>query len=129
MDLLDFLYPQQAQAQRLREIAQTLRESNASKKSSSRLESKLQEDVNTLALVCMGLVATLVEKGLITELDLQMHLRAVDGLDAVDDGGLDPNVLRGALGMKKPPESTLPTKARLAKSKPKANPRPRRKPL
>jgi hypothetical protein len=117
MDLLDFLYPQQAQAARLREIAQTMRESNAASRSTNRATLQVQEDVNTLALVCMGLVATLVEKGVITELELQMHLRALDGLDAVADEGLDPNVMRGALGLKKP--APAPKRAKLKKPLPK----------
>ncbi|MCA8916870.1 MAG: hypothetical protein KDB90_15865 [Planctomycetes bacterium] len=116
MDLLDFLYPQQAQAARLREIAQTLRESNAAKGATNRETARIQADVNTLALVCMGLVATLVEKGVITELELQMHLQAIDGLDAVADEGLDPDVMRGALGLKKP--SPAPKRAGLKKPLP-----------
>lgn len=102
MSLLEFFYPQQAQAARLREIAHTLKANESSKKRVSKATDELQDDINTLALVCMGIVAALVEKGLISELDLEMQLQRIDGLDAVDDKGLDPNVLRGALGLKKP---------------------------
>ncbi|MEZ5991644.1 MAG: hypothetical protein R3E76_04765 [Planctomycetota bacterium] len=113
MSLLEFFYPQQAQAARLREIAHTLKASETSKKRASKATDELQDDINTLALVCMGIVAALVEKGLISELDLEMQLQRIDGLDAVDDKGLDPNVLRGALGLKKP-EARAPRK-RVAK--------------
>ena len=74
-----------------------------------------------------GLVATLVEKGVITELELQMHLRAIDGLDAVEDEGLDPDVLRGAMGLKKPKRKALPTRAKLKKKQAKGGPVPPKK--
>ncbi|MCA8936101.1 MAG: hypothetical protein KDB68_07830 [Planctomycetes bacterium] len=113
MSLLEFFYPEQAQAARLREIAHTLKANESSKKRALRATDELQDDINTLALVCMGIVAALVEKGLISELDLEMQLQRIDGLDAVDDKGLDPNVLRGALGLKKP-EASAPRR-RVAK--------------
>ncbi|MCB9893085.1 MAG: hypothetical protein H6839_01390 [Planctomycetes bacterium] len=127
MELLDFFYPQWAQIRDLREAVQSLRSGGGRKVSSARLAAELQVDVNTLALVCMGLVATLVEKGVITELELQMHLRTIDGLDAVEDEGLDPDVLRGAMGLKKPKRKALPTRAKLKKNQPKGGPVPPKK--
>lgn len=115
MELLDFFWPQWAQARHLRQIAQSMSSGGGRKTSPTRIASTLQVDINTLALVCMGLVASLVEKGVITEEDLQKHLQKLDALDAQEDHGLEPNVLRGALGLKKPTlkSQALPTRARL----------------
>jgi hypothetical protein len=127
MDILDFFWPQWAQARHLRQIAESMSSGHGRKASPTRAAAALQVDVNTLALVCMGLVAALMEKGVISELDLQMHLQKIDGIDAEEDGGLDPNMLRSALGMKKPPKSkALPTNAKLPRKTPKGGPVPRK---
>lgn len=128
MEIMDFFWPQWAQAAHLREIATALKSGQGRRTSPTRVAGDLQADINTLALVCMSLVATLVEKGVISELDLQMHLQKIDELDAEDDGALDPNFLRGALGLKKPPTKSLPTRAKLARKQPKGGPVPKRKP-
>lgn len=113
MEIMDFFWPQWAQAAHLREIATALKSGHGRKTSPTRVAADLQTDINTLALVCMGLVATLVEKGVITELDLQMHLQKIDELDAEKDDGLEPNLLRHALGLKKQESRALPTRAKL----------------
>jgi hypothetical protein len=122
MELFDFLMPDQAQATHLRSIANQMRNQDRRHTRANLKVSDLETDVNSVALVCMALVATLVEKGVIDELDLKMQLDAIDGLDASDDGGLDMNVLRGALGLKKPDTATLP-KPRLPHGK--RGPKPR----
>lgn len=132
MDLLDFLYPEHAQARHLRDIASALRARPAgANRVASRARKGIEADVGSIALVCMSLVATLVEKGIITEEELRTHIEALDGLDARDDHALEPNVLRGALGMKEPPTSALPRNAKLPKKKataPKGGPvAPRRR--
>jgi hypothetical protein len=124
MELLDFFWPQWAQARHLREVAQALKTGGGRKTSPTRVAVDLQTDINTLALVCMGLVAALIEKGVISELDLQMHLQKIDNLDAEDDHGLDPNLLRGALGLKQPPKRSLPSRAKLPKKQAKGGPVP-----
>jgi len=108
MDLLDVFMPQAAQASHLRDIASALRSGQVAARGAKRAATGVQNDVGTVGLVCMALVAALIEKGVISELDLQMQLQALDGLDAVDDGALDPNVLRGKLGLKLGPAVTAP---------------------
>ncbi|MCZ7608003.1 MAG: hypothetical protein M5U25_18475 [Planctomycetota bacterium] len=124
MELLDFFWPQWAQAAHLREIATALKSGGGRKTSPTRVAVDLQADINTLALVCMGLVAALIEKGVISELDLQMHLQKIDELDAQADHGLDPRLLRGALGLKQPPKKSLPSRAKLRKKAAKGGPVP-----
>jgi hypothetical protein len=114
MDIIDFLAPQAAQASHLREIAKSLK---AGQQPQPRQSPRLEADLGAVALVCMALVATLVEKGVISELDLQMQLNAIDGLDARQDGAIDPAALRQALGL----QSAAPSPA------PRGIPRPRRK--
>ncbi|MCC7509857.1 MAG: hypothetical protein IT464_10815 [Planctomycetes bacterium] len=126
MELLDFFWPQWAQARHLREVAQALKTGGGRKTSPTRVAVDLQADINSLALVCMSLVAALVEKGVITELDLQMHLQKIDELDAEPDQGIDPNLMRDALGLKKPESRALPSRARLPKKHAKGGPVPAR---
>lgn len=126
MEMLDFFWPQWAQARHLREVAQALKTGGGRKTSPTRIAVDLQADINSLALVCMSLVAALVEKGVISELDLQMHLQKLDELDAQDDHGLDPDLMRGALGLKKNKSRALPSNAKLPKKQAKGGPVPER---
>lgn len=109
MDLLDFFMPQPAQASHLRSIADSMRKQSAAAGKAQRSASRLEHDVGAVALVCMALVASLVEKGVISEADLQNHLKALDAMDTVDDNSLDPMVLRQRLGLKTP---AVPTNRR-----------------
>jgi hypothetical protein len=120
MDLLDFFMPEPAQAMHLRSIADSMRLQATGSHRAARKADRTEHEVGALALVCMALVASLIEKGVITELDLQMHLNAIDSLDSVQDGRLDPVLLRSKLGLKSP----TPTSASPAK---RTTPRPRRK--
>ncbi|MBK9973862.1 MAG: hypothetical protein IPP14_03710 [Planctomycetes bacterium] len=124
MDLRDLFWPQWAQARHLSEIAQTLKAGGGRKISPTRIAVDLQADINTLALVCMSLVAALVEKGVISELDLQMHLQKLDELDPEVDHGLDPDLMRGALGLKKHESRALPSRAKLPKKTARGGPVP-----
>ncbi|MBK8206817.1 MAG: hypothetical protein IPK87_08460 [Planctomycetes bacterium] len=126
MEMLDFFWPEWAQARQLREIAHALKTGGGRKTSPTRIAVDLQADINSLALVCMSLMAALVEKGVISELDLQMHLQKLDELDAEDDGGLDPDLMRGALGLKKNKPRALPSSAKLPKKQAKGSPVPER---
>lgn len=116
MELFDLFMPDQAQASHLRSIADQMRNQGHQRRHTTRKVADLETDINSIALVCMALVASLVEKGVIDELDLKMQLDAIDGLDAADDGQLDLNILRGALGLKKPETGTLP-RPRLPRAK------------
>jgi len=120
MDLIDFLMPEPAQAMHLREIARAMREQTTGKQRLQRTAGRLENDVGAVALVCMALVAALIEKGVITEQDLKSQLGEIDKLDSFEDGRLDPNLLRGKMGLTQP---VAPQPAR-----PKgAIPRPRRR--
>ena len=105
MDLFDFFFPEQAQATHLRAIAK--RGSLASTDRHHRRDDKtdeikaLKEDVNFLALVLVALLRRFTETETASLADVQDLLEEIDGLDGVADGGLDPSVLRGLLGVLK----------------------------
>ena len=68
---------------------------------------KLRDDVNFLTLVVAALLRRLAETETASPADIQDLLDEIDGLDGVADGGLDPGVLRGMLGvLKKNTEKT-----------------------
>ena len=105
MDLFDFFFPEQAQATHLRAIAK--RGSLASTDRHHRRDDKtdeikaLKEDVNFLTLVLVALLRRFTETETASLADVQDLLEEIDGLDGVADGGLDPGVLRGLLGVLK----------------------------
>lgn len=105
MDLFDFFFPEQAQATHLRAIAK--RGSLASTDRHHRRDEKtdeiqaLKEDVNFLTLVLVALLRRFTETETASLADVQDLLEEIDGLDGVADGGLDPGVLRGLLGVLK----------------------------
>ena len=132
MSLLDYMFMNFYTASRVRGMDERLSAMAARKPAKSSKVNDLQADLNSVALVCMALVGTLVEKGVISEVDLEMHLNALDDLDGKADGGLDVNAVREALGMKPVKRSGLPSKATLKKKEPRGgpvpkSPKPRRK--
>ena len=101
MDLFDFFFPEQAQAAHLRKIARgrSFVPMNTSSSSQSAEISALQSDVKFLTLVLTVILKRLAETETLSLSDVQDLLDDVDGLDGVADGGLDPGVLRGLLGV------------------------------
>jgi len=115
MSLMDWFFPEQAEAQHLRSIARSMRRQERTRRRADRKTgtalSDLEDDLGFLALTLLSLVGTLVEKGVLAEEEFAAHLARVDGLDGVEDGRLSPDALRGALGFPrpKPPEPKAPT--------------------
>ena len=103
MDLFDFFFPEQAQASHLRTIAQngsfTPRRASGGDQTSE--IKALQEDMSFLTLVIVALLRRSSETETASLADVQDLLDEIDGLDGVADGGLDPGVLRGLLGVMK----------------------------
>lgn len=107
MDLFDFFFPEQAQAAHLRRIAAKQHAFTAgSSRAATGDISALQADVNFLTLVLMTILKRLAENQTMSLADVQDLLDDVDGLDGVADGGLDPGVLRGLLGVLKQDETS-----------------------
>ena len=107
MDLFDFFFPEQAQAKHLRTIAaqRTLVSGPSQGNRSSEVED-LRKDVQFLTLVVAVLLKRLGETETASLADIQDLVSEVDALDGVQDGGLDPGVLRGLLGILKSQEET-----------------------
>ena len=104
MDLFDFFFPEQAQASHLRKIARQRAvpsSSYASHAGQSGEISALQADVKFLTLVLTTIFKRLAETKTMSLDDVQDLLDEIDALDGVPDGGLEPGVLRGLLGVLK----------------------------
>ena len=102
MDLFDFFFPEQAQATHLGKIVrqQSLVKVSTPKQKSSEVED-LRADVKFLTLVVAALLRKLSETETASPGDIQELINELDGLDGVADGGLEPGVLRGLLGVLK----------------------------
>jgi hypothetical protein len=59
----------------------------------------LRTDVKFLTLVLTTILKRLAENKTMSLADVQDLLGEIDALDGMPDGGLDPNVLRGLLGV------------------------------
>ncbi len=104
MDLFDFFFPEQAQAAHLRTIAtrRSFAPVSTSRTTSQSDEiSELKTDIAFLTLVLTVILKRLAETKSLSLVDVQDLLDDVDGLDGLADGGLDPGVLRGLLGVLK----------------------------
>ena len=74
---------------------------------------EIEDDVGFLTLTLMGLIRSLVDKGLITRDQLQAEIQALDLTDGEADGRLDPDAAREAFDMQPPPaEPKAPTPRR-----------------
>ena len=106
MDLFDFFFPEQAQATHLRQIArqQSFAKASTPKQKSSDVEA-LRADVKFLTLVVAALLRRLSETETASPGDIQDLINELDGLDGLADGGSDPGVLRGLLGVLKKADS------------------------
>ena len=105
MSLVDFFFPQQAQAQHLRHLvqqnqAQARRRRREHNQDLADLRSEiesLQDDLGYVSLVLGSLMQTLEAKGSIAREDIKSVLTELDEVDGLSDGRLDINVLRGRL--------------------------------
>ena len=103
MDLFDFFFPEQAQAAHLRKIAQqrAVRPPDSREPAATSELNALKEDVRFLTLVVAALLRRFSETETASLADVKDLLDEIDALDGVADGGLDPGVLRGLLGVLK----------------------------
>lgn len=81
MPTYDILLNDAMEAERLRNVARSI----AASRSRRRIREGVADDVGALGLVLLGLVGTLVEKGVLTRDELLAHLRRVDELDGAAD--------------------------------------------
>ena len=103
MGLFDFFFPEQAQAERLRELVdqqrhmlrKTRTEARTSVQAKSTLD-QLQKEVQTLrndlgyvTLLLGAIVDQLDAKGTLTRAELREAVEAIDLVDDVEDGKLD----------------------------------------
>jgi hypothetical protein len=113
MDLFDFFFPEQAEASHLRRISSTLSRQSATSGSAAATArqassevAELRGDVKFLTLVLAAILKRLSETETMTMADVSDLVGEIDRLDGLPDGGLDPGVLRGMLGvMKQQPET------------------------
>ncbi len=104
MDFFDFFFPEQAQAAHLRKIAHQRRALSSTPQPtlpSSQETTDLRADVKFLTLVVTAILKRLAETETMSLDDVRDLLDEIDGLDGLGDGGLDPGVLRGLLGVLK----------------------------
>jgi hypothetical protein len=100
MDLFDFFFPEQAQAQHLRTIAHRVAAPSSAPRQSDEAAA-LRADVKFLTLVLCVILKRLTETKTMSLADLKDLVDEVDALDGARDGGLEPGVLRGLLGVLK----------------------------
>lgn len=107
MSLLDFFFPEQAQAAHLRTLAQRSRRNDRSRavnaantrKLEQRVE-QLERDLGFTALLLASLKAHLEENGSIDREGLRALIDEFDLMDGEGDGQLDLNVLRGLMAQR-----------------------------
>lgn len=114
MGLFDFFFPEQAQAERLRELVdqqrQVLRRTRTEARTSIHAKTttdQLQKEVQSLrndlgyvTLLLGAIVDQLDAKGTLTRTDLRAAVEAIDLVDDVEDGKLDIEALKHAVGGK-----------------------------
>ncbi len=98
MSLFEFFFPEQAQAEHLREIASHQRRSLYEKKLDETRQEKrltqLENDVGTMALILGSIIKKLDETGQIDRTDLKNIIKEMDLLDDVRDGKISVEHLR-----------------------------------
>jgi hypothetical protein len=105
MSFFDFIFPQEAQAAHLRQIAQVqtlqfqrqrlqeLQKHRAEMAQNGQLEARIEEiecDVGQIALAFEALLELLEESGALTREKLSSRVREIDARDGVADGKLSP---------------------------------------
>lgn len=115
MDLFDFFFPEQAEAAHLRRISSSLSrqhatsgEAAATAREASGQVAELRSDVRFLSLVLATILRRLAETETMSLADVKDLVDDIDRLDGLPDGGLDPGVLRGMLGVMKQTQAEAP---------------------
>ncbi|MBX3460360.1 MAG: hypothetical protein KF696_10435 [Planctomycetes bacterium] len=99
MNLFHMFWPRAAHSAQLRDLVQQNRDNAGSRRSIGRKHADHDDDLGTLSMVCVAIVATLIKKGVITETEFQEVMATVDEMDSQADMSLDPNTMRKALGL------------------------------
>ena len=99
MSLLHLFLTQSAQSAQNRQLNARAAADRSAVRSMGNKNADLEADIDTLSMVCISLVATLIKKGIITEAEFQEMMASVDEMDASTDQSLDPNAMRKALGL------------------------------
>jgi len=132
MNFLHMFWPATAHSAQLRDLAEKSQSAHGARRSMARKNADFEADIGTLSMVCVSIVATLIQKGIVTEAEFQEAMATVDEFDSKPDLALDPNAMRKALGLPPLQRRGLASKAAGAKAankpvrKPAAKPRTRR---
>ena len=97
MELFDFLFPEHAEVEQLRNISKAL----SSPLNKNKRVNELRADVNFLSLVVMVLIKKAAANGDFSMEEFLRLCQEVDLLDGNKDGALNIDFLRGALGILK----------------------------
>ena len=117
MELFEFLFPEQAETDQLRNIAKILSYSPNKAKRAKELKKELKTDINFLSLVVMVLIKKSIANGDFTIEEFVKLCHEVDALDGNKNGALNIDFLRGALGILKEKEvSPKPKRGRKIRS-------------
>jgi hypothetical protein len=103
MSFLDFFVLEEAWSKRLRDFVKRVQVANAktatrSEEVDKRLED-IEADMGFLALLQIGTLKLLTDKGLLKDGELVPRLAAVDLLDGVEDGKLNVSAVRELIGL------------------------------
>ena len=108
MGLEEFLFPEHWQRMKLESMSHRVGAQSASARRNRRAAKALKQDLGLLSLTLMALIDSLCRRGIIDRDDLLASLQTVDRLDGVEDGSVDPEAIRTALGVKAPKRKPLP---------------------
>lgn len=96
VNFLHMFWPRSAHSAQLRDLTERPQQA---RRSLGRKNADLEGDIATLSMVCVSIVATLIQKGIVSEAEFQKAMATVDELDSQPDLALDPNAMRKALGL------------------------------
>jgi hypothetical protein len=103
MGLFEFMAPQWAAAEHMRELAGSMRRKNLRTASTHSMRIKAcEDDVGFLGLIMFALVSKLVENGALSKNDLATAFDELDAMDGAKDGKIDLKILQGAFGLHRP---------------------------
>lgn len=103
MDSYDFYFPHHSQAQTLDQLSKTvllnrLKSIRSRGKTLDEID-ELRSDVNFLTVVISAILRRLVENKTMSLADVADLVDQIDHLDGIEDFGIEPNVLRGFMGV------------------------------
>jgi len=103
MGVFEFMAPQWAAAEHMRELASSMRTRSLRRSSTHSMRIKAcEEDIGFLALIMFALVRKLMDNGALAREDLAAAFDELDEMDGAKDGKIDLKILQGALGLNRP---------------------------